>query len=478
MKKRILHVFISVVLVLSVFVMPASALTQEERQGAYEYYLVDRVARIVEYYYKFGTTREDLVDAALYRKMIHPDDTVEDLFDEMLSSLDPHSSYLYEDDYNYMKTHTLDGEFVGIGVSIVQSNGKIIVVSPIKGSPAEAAGLATNDIIISADGIDLSSSTVDYAQSVIVGEEGTVVKIDVLRGDQILSFDIPRAKIKDVSVSYSIIDNIGYLSVTNFNANTVPDTKTALSEFDKNGITKIIIDLRNNPGGELNSIIEFSNLFVPKGAVAHVKYKDSSQDETFYSKLKNPKYKLALLVNGGTASAAEMFSAAVQDTGVGKLFGTRTYGKGTMQSLIPFSETGGALRLTVAEFLSAKGNTINEVGVTPDYPVKNSFVTKDSSYFVSIDFSKQFTVGSESDGVLAVEQRLEFLGYFVASPDKVYDSETASAVTMYQTYRGLNATGNADVYTLLDLNNIEYEKIEFTDDKQFDAALEYIKSLK
>ncbi|MBQ7718307.1 MAG: S41 family peptidase [Clostridia bacterium] len=479
MKKRLSVLFISLIILLFSFSTPAIAATESELKGAYEFNLVARAAQFISKYYKFGTTNEEMMSAALFRKMIHPEDTVEDLLDEMLSSLDEHSQYMYKEDYEQMLSHTVAGEFVGIGVSIHQSNGRIIVVSPIKGSPAEAAGILPNDVLVSVNGEDISSASVDYAQSLIMGDVGTLVNIGVLRGGKLIDFEIMRAKIKEVSVASEILDgNIGYISVANFNGSTVEETKTALAEFDKNNVQKVIIDLRYNPGGELNSAIGFCNLFVPKGVVASVQYRDESKNESFYSELEHPKYKLALLVNKGSASAAELFSAAVQDTKVGKLFGTTTYGKGTMQTLFPFSPTGGALKITTAEYFSAGGNPVNGVGVSPDYSISNKTVTKDCSYFVPIDFNAVVSDGTNSEAVLAIEQRLEFLGYFDGEPDSLFDKETSDSLLKYQTYRNINATGTADFATLFDLNNVEYEELLFTDDRQFDAAYEYLKGLK
>ena len=477
MKKRIISLILTI-FVLTSPLFSVNAATPEELQGVMEYRLVRQVAELIESDYKFGTTSEEMVNAALFRKLVHPTSTVEDLLDEMLSSLDPHSQYMYKEEYEYLLEHTITGEFVGIGISIQQRNGRIIVVSPIKGSPAESAGILPNDVIVSADGIDLIGKTTEFAQSVITGQAGTPVIIGVQRGDMNLTFEIIRATITETSVYYEILDgNIGYLSVSDFNGSTLDETKEALAEFDKNNVTKIIMDLRNNPGGELNSAVGFCNLFVPKGAIATVKYKDESRNEVFYSDLENPKYTLAVLINEGSASAAELFSAAVKDTKVGKLFGETSFGKGTMQTIYVFQPTGGAIRLTVAEYFSAGGNAVNDVGVEPDVFVQNRTKTKDSSYFAPIEFGVDLTEGSSSEAVLAVEQRLEFLGYLDGVPDNNFDSETTEALSTYQTYLNIPVTGIADFNTLFSLNNIEYELLRFIEDKQFDAAYEYLAAL-
>ncbi len=182
------------------------------------------------------------------------------------------------------------------------------------------------------------------------------------------------------------------------------------------------------------------------------------------------------MINGGSASAAELFAAAVKDTKVGAIIGENSYGKGTMQTLIPFEYTGGALRLTVAEYFSAHGNRVNGVGVKPDYTVHDDAIYKDVSYLEPIELTKESRIYDESDNVLAIEQRLELLGYFEEKPDKFFDEETKKALEMYQTFRKLPVTGTTNLETSLDLNSIDFENMAFSNEAQMNTALNYLKT--
>lgn len=475
MKRKCLSILLSLLLMLSMAQLPAAALTEQEASGLKEFYLIDDVAQLIQHYYKFGTTSEEMTRAALFETLVRPDSGLEGMLDSMMSALDPNSSYLNAEDYLSMMTYSITGEFAGIGVSIVQKNGKTIVVTPIAGTPAEAAGLKPDDVIFSVDGEDIAGYSLEKIQSMITGVEGTSVNIGVIREGKEIYFDIVRGMIKDQTVSHLVMEeDIGYIGISNFNQTTAGDTKIALDEFDALGIEDIIIDLRNNPGGSFDAVIELCGLLVPKGVVVHIEYKDPEENEIYYSELEKTKYNVVVLINEGSASASELFAAAMQDTGAGKLVGTTTYGKGTMQTLIPVYQTGGALRLTIAEYLSAGGRAVNEVGVSPDYYITNETERRDCSHFMPMDYLQAFSLGDEDAGVLALEQRLSFLGYLQEEPDTSFGEETGEALKTYQAYRGFAATGSADFETMFDLGSIDYEMLEFFIDKQMETALEVI----
>lgn len=473
--KKITKSLVAIILA-ALMLCPASfAMTEQEAKGSYEYMVLDNVANVIDKYYKFDVTKERVMNAAFKEKLMHPDGDLEDMISTMMSSLDKNSSYLTKDEYAYMMQHTISGEFAGIGVSINRISGRIVVISPMVGSPAEAAGILPNDVIAYVNGEDVLDATVEYVQSVVTGPVGTTVNIGILRGTEIKYFDITRAKISETTVIPEILDeNIGYMRVTNFNQNTPDEAEKALAEFDEKGINKLIVDVRNNPGGELSAAVRFCGLFVPKGVVAHIRYKESINNEIYYSELEDKKYDLVVLVNDGSASASELFSGSIQDTYAGMLIGVTTYGKGTVQTIFPYSPTGGALRLTIAEYLTAGGRSVNEVGVTPDYTIENKTEFRDTSGFSELDVTGELKAGDENENVLALEQRLVFLGYMEDTADEVYDETTEDAVETYQVYRNLSSTGVADINTLMNINNVDYEKIEFDVDCQLDAAINYL----
>lgn len=471
--KKYIYKSLSVLFAL-IIVLTVSAAAMEP-PGDVQYAYIQEMAKYINKNYKFEITVEELLGAALKEKLTNSSAGFGDMVAAMMNILDENSSYLPEEEYNRLLEERVLGEFTGIGVSITSRSGRVIVVSPIAGSPAHAAGIQPNDIIVGVDGEDVSNTSMEYVRSLIVGAPGTSVRVSVLRGDKVIDFDIVRAKIQDVPVTYKVKDDVGYIQITAFNNNTAKGVREALSKFDSLGIDRIVLDLRYNSGGELNSAVELCGLFVKKGAVATIEYKDPQKNEVFYSELKNPRYKLAVIINEGSASASELFAGAIQDTKAGMVFGTTSYGKGTVQQILPLV-TGGCLRLTIAEYLTAGGRSINKVGIKPDVYVENTKRIPDTSHFADIDFTNVYSRGSESEGVLAIEQRLVLLGY-MDEADSVYDEETEEAVKTYQAYRGLPATGVADLYTLLDINNLEYD-VPFPVDNQLDMAIDYLRNLK
>lgn len=474
-KKRIICILLSALLLISMQSFVFSDMSQEE-YGEYQYNVLEYAARIIANNYKFETKVPYLLTAAFYEKLVNPEADLEDMIDKMMSTLDEHSSYMTSDEYRQILNHTINGEFGGIGVSIIERSGRIVIIGVMEDSPAERAGIKPNDVITSVDGINVLGKTADYLQTYAAGAVGTTVNIGIIRDGENLSFDIIREKIKDNTVSAAIDEGVGYIRVSRFNQTTTFDTKRALAAFDALGVDKIIIDIRNNPGGERQSVVDFCNLFIPKGVVASVHYLEEEETEYFYSELESTKYKLAVLINGDSASAAELFAAAVKDTEAGILIGETTYGKGTMQSIIPFSYTGGALRLTVAEYLSAKGNKVNEVGVVPDQTVSNKTETYDTSYFEELNVGEESKLYDESQNVLALEQRLDFLGYEPGTVDNLFDGATEQALKTYQIYRDLPVTGTLNMDTALDLNSIDFENLEFTVDEQYETAKNYLKT--
>lgn len=476
--KKLSRSIISLLLAFMLLVSPAYADASSLIAGVEQYYALDSVASYIDIFYKFDADRDKLLNVAFYEKLTNPEADTEDMISAMMDSLDPHSAYLDKDEYKLLMDQTINGEFCGIGVSIQERSGRCVVVSPIKDSPAEKAGIIPNDIIASVNGEDVLGKTIEYIQSLVMGEEGTSVKLGILRGEEILTMEIVRKRLKNTSVSYEIMDGIGYISVSSFTGTTPDDTKAALSEFDQRGINKIIIDLRYNPGGELNSAITFSNLFIPKGLITKIEYANEESNQMYYSENENPKYKIALLINEGSASASELFSAAAKDTGVAKLFGETSYGKGTMQTVASYGPTGGALRLTIAEFLSPLGNKINEVGVSPDVYVENTTSTRDTSHFLPFDVTVVNDWGDTHENVKALQQRLAFLGYYDGKITKEFDKKTKIALETYQAYNNLPVTGCTDLETALSINNIDYAAMLFYDDLQLEEAKEYLKSLK
>lgn len=287
----------------------------------------------------------------------------------MVNSLnDPHSVYM---DAKMLKDFMIEteGSFGGVGIVIGTKDKTLTVVAPIEGTPGEKAGIKSGDQIIKIDGQDTKELALDEAVNKIRGPEGSKVVLTIKRGEEIKDYTLTRSNIQIKTVSGKMLDNhIGYIRISMFNEHTGDDFIRKFQELEKQGMKAIVLDLRDNPGGLLNESVKVAGQLVPKGPVVSVVTRDG-QRETHSSNLKAPKYPVAVLVNGGSASASEIVAGAVQDTGVGTLIGTKTYGKGSVQTVIRLDEAS-AIKLTIAKYLTPKDRSINGVGIEPDIPIE------------------------------------------------------------------------------------------------------------
>lgn len=282
---------------------------------------------------------------------------------------DPYSAYLTEQEYNDIMISTT-GEYQGIGVTIApDDNGLINVVSPIDGSPAEKAGIETGDKIISVGGKTYDGSSIDQAVAAMRGKPGTKVDLVVLRGENEMEFSITRANIVMQSVRSEVLpDNIGYIRISSFEEKTAEDFKSQLRDMEVKRVKGLVIDLRDNGGGLVESSVQIADMLIDEGVVT---YTEDRKGEKEYYKSKAGKTDLpyVILVNGGTASASEILTAAVKDHKSGKIVGTNTYGKGIIQSIEQLSN-GDAVKLTIMQYFSPGGSVIHKVGIKPDVEVE------------------------------------------------------------------------------------------------------------
>lgn len=331
----------------------AIAETQNEQKADVVFFL--EVLDYIKENYPFEIDESELIEGALKG---------------MLQSVDPYSDYYTVEESTSMYGGLL-GTFSGVGIYIEEKDGYINVKDTIKGQPAENAGVKKDDLIISIDDKDIKGIGLDKVSSMIKGPKGTKVRIGIQRKKEILTFEITRDSITINPVSYQILENnIGYIKLDEFNSQATLEIKKALVEIDKKKAKKIILDLRDNPGGMLNQAISISGLFVPKGPVVYTKRKNKEL-ETFTSTLENSKYKLVVLVNENSASASEILAGAIKDRKAGTLIGTKTFGKGIVQSL-NFIEDGSMVKLTTAEYLTPNKTSIHGKGIVPDIIVENT----------------------------------------------------------------------------------------------------------
>lgn len=355
LRQRIIQSIIILIMVVFLIPSPTSAeiqIYQEESNENLEFFT--EVFDMINKSYPFDIGEEKLIQAAVKA---------------MLQSVDPYSDYYTKEEAD-SKYSTITGNFSGIGIYIEEKNGYINVVNTIKGQPAEKAGLKKDDLIISVDEVDIKGIGLDKASTKIKGPKGTMVKIGVMRGDEILTFEVVRDNIIVNPVNYEILDrDIGYIQIEDFNSQTTAETKEALKVFASKNITKVILDLRDNLGGLFDEAIEVSRLFVSGGPIVHVRSKDNSL-VTHNSTLAESKYELVVLINENSASASEIVAGAIKDNKAGKLIGQKTFGKGIIQSLIPITD-GSMIKLTTAEYLTPRKRSIHGKGIYPNIIIRN-----------------------------------------------------------------------------------------------------------
>lgn len=282
---------------------------------------------------------------------------------------DPYSAYLTEEEYNDIMISTT-GEYQGIGVTIAPDDtGLINVVAPIDGSPAEAEGIKSGDKIISVGEKTYDAGSIDQAVAAMRGKPGTKVNLIILRGGNELEFSITRANIVMQSVRSEVLDgNIGYIRISSFEEKTAEDFKQQLRDMELKRVKGLVIDLRDNGGGLVDSSVDIADLLLDEGVVTYTEDRKGNKN---YYKSASDKTELpyVVLVNGGTASASEILTGAIKDYKAGKIVGTTTYGKGIIQSVEQLSN-GDAVKMTIMQYFSPDGNVIHKVGIKPDVEVE------------------------------------------------------------------------------------------------------------
>ena len=303
---------------------------------------------------------------------------VEAAINGMLSSLDPHTSYMDPDAYREMQRST-KGEFGGLGIEVTEEEGLIKVVSPIDDTPAAKAGIMSGDVIAGIDGASTQGMTLDQAVDKMRGPINSAVTLKIARGTKkdLKDYKITRAVIEVQSVKGEVKDgDVGYIRITQFTEKTASGLHSVMdrikSQASGDKLKGYVIDLRNNPGGLLDQSIEVVNTFVDKGEIVSTRGRNPDDAQRFSARAGENQSEgkpVVVLINGGSASASEIVAGALQDHKRATLIGTRSFGKGSVQTIMPLGENSGALRLTTARYYTPSGRSIQAKGITPDIQV-------------------------------------------------------------------------------------------------------------
>ena len=331
-----------------------------------------------------------------YVESINQSDVMDAAINGVLQSLDPYSAYMSPEMLDDMQTET-SGQFGGLGIEVGMEHGVVKVISPIDNSPASRVGIKAGDYIVKINGIQVQGKSLTEAVGLMRGLVGSEIEITVRRRGvkKAIIFNITREIIKIQSVKSKYIDNnIGYLRLTSFNENSGDQIKKKIKDFNKKKNLKgYILDLRNNPGGLLSQAIKITDFFLEDGEIVSTKGRKKSENKKWFAKkgdLTNGKT-LVILINYGSASASEIVAGALKDHKRAILVGENSYGKGSVQSIIPLRNKG-AIRLTISKYYLPSGESISEVGVTPDIEIEES--------------SDAFVINTETDNQLTFAVKL------------------------------------------------------------------------
>lgn len=476
--KKIIAILLSLIMLVMPFSVSAETLnTDGEISAHYIKAIIDKIAED----YRFEADKTKMYEAVLDYVMNEHPDLLEGSIQAVTDTLDDYSDYMTAEE---LKSFLMGVEnvYVGIGVTIEKVDEGIKVTEVNENGGAFESGIQVNDIIFEVNGQNIKDFTLDESRVLIIGDEGTSVDLKVHRGENDILFSVVRKKIYVDTVTYSAEEGgVGYIYISEFASSTPMLVEKALEDLEGQGIKKFMIDVRDNPGGTLGSAIGVLELFVPKGkTLTKIIYNNERRNIEIKSEAdfkKAPNREIIILVNENSASAAELFSGAMQNLKLAKVLGVTSYGKGSMQEFMglisPKDYDLGDIKLSVAEFTKPDGGKINGCGIKPDIKVKNYTELLKNSDFTPLESKKRYTIGDVDKDVYAIEERLTALGYYVGEVDEVFDEFTKAATAKFQENLGLHPYGVMDFTTQQAVEN-EISKTEVLIDKQLETAYDML----
>ena len=417
----------------------------------------------------------ELVYDTLVNGYVDKNISKEDLINGALKGMaeatgDPYTNYLVNDETAAID-ETMTGSFGGIGAELRSENNRVIISNTREGTPAQKIGLQENDAILKVNGEDMEGKSISYVVSKVRGEVGTDVTLTIQRGTQELEVKITRAKIAIETVKGTVDSTdatIGHVQINSFAKNTAKEVEKAVTDLREKGVKKFIFDVRYNPGGLLDQAIMIANMFVDEGkTILNVENRDG-QIKSYNASKDYGTFKITepyvLLVNEGSASASEILAAALKESADAKLIGKKTYGKGTVQSVIEVGDNA-ELKYTIAKWLTPNKTWIHKTGIEPTEEVS----MPDYYNITIIDTREVVKEGAVSDNVKTIETILKGLGYDV-TVDGYFDSKTTEAVKEFQKSKGLSETGEVDEKTGTALMSAIRDALK-ANDTQYKAAV-------
>lgn len=407
-----------------------------------------------------------------YYKELDEDKMVEGAMEGMMGALkDPYSTYMPKEKAEQFNDQ-ISSSFEGIGAEIQEKDGQIVVVSPIKNSPAEKAGIKPNDIIKTVNGKSIVGKTADEAVKLIRGKKGTTVKIEFQRGDEktMHKLTLTRDEIPVETVYAKMTKGkIAHIQITSFSDDTYKELLEKLDDMEAKGMKGLVLDVRQNPGGRLDVAINIASLFINTGkTVLQVENRNGKKESASAQDGRKVTVPMTILVDSGSASASEILAGALSESANVKIVGEKTFGKGTVQTVENLSD-GATLKYTTAKWLTPDGHWIHEKGIQPDVKVKYPSYAS----LPYIDTEKTLKQGDVSDTVKVAEQMLEALDYNVGTVDGLYDYQTALAVQAFQQTHNLDVDGVLKGDTTTELMTALRNKIQ-KDDPQLKKAKDLV----
>jgi len=392
----------------------------------------------------------------------------------MFDTLDDYSEYYTEKEYDsFIKG--VSGEYAGIGVSVQESENYIKILEIFDNSPAEEVDLRVGDIIVGVDNQYIKDLTFTEGLDLIKGKPETTVDIIVNRNGNFIEKTVTRkvikmSAVKDMPMDEKLIDaesdNIRYIKISGFNANVAEDMKAALQRAEQQKAKGLLIDLRDNPGGYLDQVVEICKMLVPSGPIVHVVPKEG-EVETYYSFLEKSPFEIVILANENSASASEIMIGAIKDSSAGVIVGEKTYGKGVVQKTFMFGGNN-AFKMTTAEYLTRNETHIDKIGIQPDIKVKvPNFITKNNV---------AWELDLKGENVVQIENILLYLGYSIDKVDELYNESTVKAIKKFQADNDLTINGITDINVQVKLNERLLESLS-KKDPQLQKGLEKLKEL-